>query len=226
VLDDEVRQILRELLLATGAESATVVHGERPGTISTQLAANTHLALALARGVGADEVEWRTPLEHAARALRAASRRWDVVLPALTMWAHTPHASPRERVLGRIADYLVALANTEHCENTLVVRRGEIIAAAHPVDEATAGRLPLITRQVEAAGIALHERGQGHGEIAGEDVYALSFWYGACLIAFFARPYSVDFVRHRAKLVTRELSELMGMLDGGPESPASILPRP
>jgi hypothetical protein len=226
VLDDEVRQILRELLVATGAESAGVVHGERPGTISTQLAASTHLALSLANGTRADEVEWRTPLEHAARALRAASRRWDVVLPELSIWAHTPHASPRERVLGRIADFLVAMANTEHCENTLVVRRGEVVSSARPVDEATAGRLPLITRQVDAASAALHDRGQGHGEIAGEDVYALSFWYGACLIAFFTRPYSVDFVRHRAKLVARELSELLAMLDPGPDAPASILPRP
>jgi len=107
-----------------------------------------------------------------------------------------------------------------------VVHRGEVIAAARSVDESTAARLPLITRQVEAAGAALHERGQGHGEIAGEDVYAVSFWYGACLLVFFTRPYAVDFVRHRAKLVTRELAELLGMLDTGPEAPASILPRP
>ena len=38
--------------------------------------------------------------------------------------------------------------------------------------------------------------------------------------------YGVDFVRHRVRLVTRELALLLPMLDPGPGSPAQRLPRP
>ena len=65
-----------------------------------------------------------------------------------------------------------------------------------------------------------------HAELGGEDFYALSFWYGGCLVGFFSRPYASDFVRHRTRLVTRELAHLLSLLDEPSHDPVQTSPRP
>jgi len=57
-------------------------------------------------------------------------------------------------------------------------------------------------------------------------VFALSFWHRAALVVFFADTYPVDFVRHRARLVARELAELLPDLEPDPGAPAMVLRPP
>ena len=54
----------------------------------------------------------------------------------------------------------------------------------------------------------------------------MSFWYDAALVILLIEPYAVDFIRHRARQVARELSNLLPLLDPDPEIPAAIRRRP
>jgi hypothetical protein len=54
----------------------------------------------------------------------------------------------------------------------------------------------------------------------------MSFWYDAALVILLVEPYAVDFVRHRARQVARELANLLPMLEPDPETPAAIRRRP
>ena len=63
-------------------------------------------------------------------------------------------------------------------------------------------------------------------ELADPDVFVLGFWYQAAIAVFFADTYPVDFVRHRCRLVARELVELLPDLDPEPDRPAATAPRP
>jgi len=58
------------------------------------------------------------------------------------------------------------------------------------------------------------------------DFYAVSFWFDACLIVFFSGPYSSDFMRHRARRVTRELANLLPELDDPTLDPVQAAPIP
>jgi hypothetical protein len=228
MFEDEIRHILRDLLAATGAGSASIViladDAATPADgVHAPLGGPAHLMVEMSAAARADETEWRTGLEHAARALRACARRWDRPLPALGVHVGIGHVTQRDRAMGRIVEFLKALANTEHCENTLVFRHGEVVASARPVDELARDRLPFIARQVDARARVAERT---HGELAGDDVFAVSFWYGAYLVVYFAHPYAMDFVRHRARLVTRELADLLPLLELPPDAPATVLPIP
>jgi hypothetical protein len=50
----------------------------------------------------------------------------------------------------------------------------------------------------------------------------MSFWYDAVLVVLLVEPYAVDFVRHRARQVARELTNLLPLLEPDPEAPAVI----
>ena len=227
MFEDEIRHILRDLLAATGAGSASIVllteGGELPEGVHASLGNSAHLVVELSGTARADETEWRVGLEHSARALRACARRWDRALPPMCVHAGLGHVTQRDRAMARIVEFLTALANTEHCENTLVYRNGEVVASARAVSELASDRLSFIVRQVDARARAADRT---HGEFAGDDVFAVSFWYGAYLVAYFGHPYSVDFVRHRARLVTRELADLLPLLELPPDAPATVLPVP
>jgi hypothetical protein len=162
-------------------------------------------------------------LERAARALRTCARRWEV--SAIPETALRPAAPTEERARARIERYLEALHNVQHTANALVTHRGAVIAAAKPPTEMQRARLPFTLKRVEAE--AGRRRGESsHAEVIGDDFYAVSFWYDACLLVFFTGEYSLDFARHRARLVTRELAGLLPMLDDDPPDPASIAPLP
>ncbi len=172
-------------------------------------------------------------LERAARALRACARRWDVgTLPPLAF----PESarSPRGLILSRVQSYLRALVGSLGMDNAVVTLRGRVVASARPLGELHRAQIPFTVRRVAAeVGRRRASSSPGglrppssHGELAGEDFYALGFWYGGCLVGFFSRAYSADFVRHRARLVTRELSHLLSLLDEPTHDPAQTAPRP
>ena len=60
----------------------------------------------------------------------------------------------------------------------------------------------------------------------------MSFWYDAALVVLLAEPYALDFVRHRARQVARELANLLPLLEpdpglaGGDAPPAADDPWP
>lgn len=226
MLDDEVRSILRELLAATGGAVAAIAPANSELADEqlkvSPLGGGTELRLDLGDREAA-AVELAASIEHAVRALRAAARRWEATLPSLSVGNGAQGNTSSERASARIASYLTALAAVQHARNACVVVDHRMIAWASTPDALDEARWPLIERRAEAAA----QPGEtSHGEIADPDVYAVTFWYGAALIVYFAGPYGLDFVRHRARLVTRELALLLPLLDPGPQAPASRLPVP
>ena len=223
-LDDEVREILRELVSELGAICAeiTTTPEERSGVPSrtVPLGDNAYLRVELpTRGGGGDA---EASLERAARALRAAGRRWEETLPELAI--RPGHGSHKDRVAERVGSFLAALAAVQNADNALVVLRGRVVAAARPLGALEEARWPFIAKRALAA--ADKTSGSSHAELADPDFFALTFWYGAALIVYFTGPYAVDFVRHRAKRVARELSDLLPDLEPDPVAPATVLRPP
>ena len=162
-------------------------------------------------------------IEHSARALRSCARRWDLDrVPAIALTRS--HAPSPDRVETRIAAFLEALVNMQNAVNVVVARRGQVVASAFEVAEEHLASIPFTHRRLSVEAEKSSE--SSHAELLGDDYYAVSFWYDACLVAFFSAPYAVDFVRHRARMVTRELSHLLPLLDEPPPSGASIAPIP
>ena len=224
-LDDEVREILRELVAEIGATSAEITDApeEKSGvparTVPVGEAAYLRVELAT-RSERAVDLE--ASLERAARALRAAGRRWEASLPLIAI--RPGHGTHKERVADRVGAFLTALAAVQNADNALVVLRGRVIAAARPLGALEEARWPFIAKRALAAG----EKGTGssHAELADPDFFALTFWYGAVLVVYFTGPYAVDFVRHRARRVARELADLLPDLEPEPPAPATALRPP
>jgi hypothetical protein len=155
------------------------------------------------------------------RQLRAIRRRWEVArLPEVSV---APGAPPtNERIAERIAGYLRALASMDRASNAFVTRNTQLVAAARVPDELEATRWPFLARRA----LASHAPHSSHGEVVDPDAYAMSFWYDAALVILLAEPYALDFVRHRARQVARELVNLLPLLDPDPEVPAAMRRRP
>ena len=224
-LTDDTRAILRELITDTGAIAAEITDApeERSGVPArtVPLGGGAFLRVELpTRSRRGEDLE--ACLERAARALRAAARRWDEDLPQVAIGAG--RGTRHERVVERIVTFLGALAAMQHADNALVVHRGKVIASARPLGELEEARWPFIARRAAAA--ADKAAGSSHSELADPDFFALTFWYGAALIVYFTGPYAVDFVRHRARRVARELADLLPDLDPDPASPATALRPP
>ena len=242
MLKDELRQLLRELATTTGAVSVAIAHPDQPELDSLEGGdpgaddGSTH-NLAVPVGGGAvlragfpcaeeppDPNGRAAALERTARALRACARRWDVGTLPPVAYPETAR-SPRSLILSRIESYLGALSATLGMENAIVTLRGRLVASAQPLSELHRAQIPFTVRRVAVE--ADRQRGSSsHAELGGEDFYALSFWYGGCFVGFFARPYSYDFVRHRTRLVTRELSHLLSLLDEPSHDPVQTAPLP
>jgi len=230
VLDDEVKSILRELLTATGGTAASIVPANGEHTAegdqarTAPLGGGIELRLELgdrAADAGGPGIELAAAIEHAVRALRAAARRWEAALPEVAIGSAP--VTGHERAMARITSYLEALASVQHARNACVVVDHRLIAWARTPEALDEARWPLLERRAEAAAPPGES---SHGELADPDAYAATFWYGAALIVYFAGPYGLDFVRHRARLVTRELALLLPLLDPGPTAPAHRLPVP
>ena len=239
MLVDELKDLLRELADTVGAFSVAITHEQPAHAVVpgrdchvTALGNGAYLFVELAHIDGQDRNDLQAEragtscivaMEHCARALRACIRRWgESRIPALTL-GHAAEPS-KERVAARIAAFLQALANVQHAVNAVVVRHGRIVAAAsEPSDEQRASVAFTHRRLIVEAS---RKRDTSHAELVSDSYYAVSFWYDACLIAFFSSPYAVDFFRHRARLVTRELSHLLPMLDDPPPAGVNVAPIP
>ncbi|MCG8422701.1 MAG: hypothetical protein MJE77_32695 [Proteobacteria bacterium] len=162
-------------------------------------------------------------IEVCVRSLRASARRWgESRVPNIAL--NSSQAPNRNRVEKRIRVFLQALVNMQYAVNAVVAVRGKVVTSAMQLADEQRASLLFTQRRLQAEA----SRGQksSHAELTGDDFYAVSFWYDACLIAFFSAPYAVDFVRHRARLVTREISLLLPLLDEPPPAGASAAPIP
>ncbi|MEM9487639.1 MAG: hypothetical protein AAGC55_00775 [Myxococcota bacterium] len=244
MLENELRDLLRELTESIGALSASVVH-VRSAAEAREIEDGearrppVHEVLVAALGSGAflrvvvpaqpsersgddGEGERARAIEQCSRALRACTRRWNEPrVPVVTLNASS--IPVRERVEVRIAEFLKALANTQHALNAVVAVHGKVVASASTLAADEGASIPFTQRRLA---VEASRRQRSHAELVGEDYYAVSFWYGACLLVFFSKPYAVDFIRHRARLVTRELSSLLPLLDDPPPSGAQVAPHP
>ena len=240
MFDDEVRDLLTGLLASTGAVSVRIRYnsqGNRPpeqpdnsGWLSANLGAGAVLELRFepdltsAASLPDSSLERDAALERATRALRAAARRWEVTqfsnieLPG-------PISTHPQKVLDQLRAFLSGFVGSLGMDNAAVTHRGRIVQTASTLTELQRERIPFTIKRVAAQSA----KGRGvtsHGEILGDDFFATAFWFDACLIAFASAPFSIDFVRHRARLLTRELTKLLEMLDDAPRDPAMASPKP
>ncbi len=224
LIEDEVRQALKELVDEIGAVSARIVEQDdmRTGVPARTLAlgGGEYLRVELpTRSSREHDVE--AAFERVTRQLRAIRRRWEVArLPEVTVAPGGVPAGPR--VLDRIETYLRALAGIDRATNAFVTRGAQLVAAARVPDELETARWPFLVRRA----LATHAPGSSHGEVVDPDAYAMSFWYDASLVVLLAEPYATDFVRHRCRQVARELCNLLPLLEPDPDAPAAIGPRP
>jgi hypothetical protein len=231
MLHDELRELLRELCAATGAAAAAIVPTE--GEPAPRAAVTIRTAV----GAGSALVAWfdhpedppdpngrAAALERTARALRSCGRRWDAdELPELS-YPELGRTSPA-RAHARTLAYLGALVRSLGMKAAVVTRKAKIVASAGDLDELDRERVPFTVRRVQVE-VDRQEGKSSHAELVGEDFFAVSFWYDACLVCFFSGPFALDFVRHRARQVTRELSHLLAMLDDPDLDPIQLAPRP
>jgi hypothetical protein len=219
-LADEVRGALRDLVEQIGAVSARIVEhdDERTGVPARTLAlgGGEYLRVELpTRQTREADVE--VAFERVVRQLRAIRRRWEVArLPEVVVAPGV--APPNGRAIERIESYLRALANIDRVTNAFVTRGTQLVAAARKPGDVEGTRWPFLARRV----LATHAPHSSHGEVVDPDAYAMSFWYDAALVILLIEPYAVDFVRHRARQVARELANLMPLLEPDPEAPAAI----
>jgi hypothetical protein len=224
-LEDEIRHILKDLCAETGAVAASVTADDgRTGVPARTLPLGgksflrVELPTRSRRGEDTDAA-----IERAARAIRAAGRRWETDdLPEVSLGPG--RGTPAERARERVVAYLQALAAIQHGQNALVIHRGRLLASARPPAELEEARWPFIARRALAA--AERARGSSHADLADPDFYASTFWYGAVLVVYFAAPYATDFVRHRARLVSRELARLLPGLEPDPDPAERAAQRP
>ena len=249
MIDDEVRECLKDLVEEVGAVSARIVVDDdlRTGVPARTLAlgGGEYLRIELGtrtrrepetesgglRSIAGPEAvaagqrreaNVEAAFERTTRQLRAIRRRWEVDrLPEITVAPGAP-LPPGERILDRIEGYMKALAGVDRASNAFVTRGAQLVASARPVGEVEASRWPFLARRA----LATHAPGSSHGEVIDPDAYAMSFWYDATLVVLIAEPYAIDFVRHRCRQVARELCVLLPLLDPEPEAPAAIGPRP
>ncbi len=228
MIDDEVREALKDLVDEIGAVSARITEHDdsRIGVPARTIAlgGGEYLRVELPTRVEKEpgrEHDIEAAFEKVTRQLRAIRRRWEVArLPEITV---APGVSASGvRVLDRIQTYLQGLAGIDRATNAFVTKGTQLICAARTPDDMEATRWPFLARRA----LSTPAPNSSHGEIVDPDAYAMSFWYDATLVVLLNEPYAIDFVRHRCKHVARELCNLLPLLDPDPEAPAAIGPRP
>lgn len=231
MLHDELRDLLRELCASTGAAAAAIAPADQPAEARAAVAVSAPI------GGGATLSAWydlaeeppdpngrAAALERTARAIRASCRRWEAGEPPALGFPEQGRTTP-QRAHARIVAYLNALVGSLGMTGAVVTRKASIVAMAGALGDLELERVPFTVRRVQVE--ADRQKGtSSHAELYGADFYALSFWYDACLVCFFGAPYALDFVRHRARMVTRELSQLLQMTDDPDLDPIQTAPRP
>lgn len=227
MLEAEIEELLRELMSASHAQSVHIAEESEPvpeGGCRARLGDGAELRAFFQSDEQAPALQSRQELlERSARALRACRKRhrahsWPTVsLPGETR-------DPRGLILARMREFLQGLVATSKLYQMVLMCRGQLISSAEPLEELDRERLQLLERQLARA--AQQTQGSDHGELIQDGVYARSFWYGAALIGFARHGYSLDLVRHRSKMVARELAQLLAMYDDDPTSPVKVAPPP
>lgn len=220
--------VLADLRRETGARRASVVPRDAAdpavvgvgGLRTLPLGGGARLELELGP-MGRSDEDVDVALERAARSLRELARDAGGPLPAAD--AVIGAQDRPARIVDRIHAFLDALAAIHGADNVLCLVANEIVVAARPPTELEIGRAELLVRRAEAAARAQR---LGHADLADPDAFVLTFWHRAALIVYFADAYAVDFVRHRARQVARELSRLLPELEPDPAAPAVLLPPP
>ncbi len=233
MLEEILQGLLRTHLATTGASALRITRnptdlGEHQ--LRAKLAARVSLIATFAGPERVDVLPGRRELlERAARELRAcyreqpgeSKRKWpEMHFPDSETAAH----DPQRLILARIQQFLRALVDSGPFHQQVLMLRGRLVASAAPLEKLEEAQLDMLSRQLEKAGQAAN--GTAHGELAREGLYARGFWYGAALIGFCNGDYSLDFVRHQSKLVARELTSLLTMLEGDPNKPVKVAPPP
>jgi hypothetical protein len=226
-IDEEVRDVLKDLVAEIGATSARIVLDDdlRTGVPARTLALGggeylrVELPTHIERTTGREH-DIEAAFERVIRQLRGIRRKYEVArLPEVSI---APGAQPHgHKVQERIESLLQGLAGIDRASNAFVTRGAQLIASARPPDDLEATRWPFLARRT----LSTHAPGSSHGEIVDPDAYAMSFWYDAALVVLLADPYAVDFVRHRCRQVSRELCNLLPLLEPDPDAPAAIRPR-
>ena len=228
--EDQLDDILRELVREPGVIAVALGKtGEDPFAGETQGGELRRSAL----GAGAELVVLVTEadehpgvpgaIERASREIRALTRMFQREPPVLSMLGRAPRT--RHALLARIARYLDAFAATQGAAGVALLRGAQVVATGGQIDAARLDRLAFVRKRVDAE--AEKQRGKSsHAEVHGDDVFACSFWFDAYLVAFFEGAYALDFVRHRVRLVTRELAAILPHLDEPPDAPAKLNPLP
>jgi len=232
LFEKELRDILGELADTVSIETVTIVASGEP------LAANDEeLGEIVPLGNGArlyvqfknrethrDSQQHAAALERAARAIRACARRWDKGdLPRLSIQSTT--SVTNERLIARIETYLRALCAAQNIVNCTVTLHDDVVASASALTELHRERIPFILKQL-AAEVDRNRGDSSHAVIVGDDFLASTFWFGAALVTFFDGPVSIDFLRHRSRMVIRELAGILPSFDDPPRDPAKVEPVP
>jgi hypothetical protein len=233
MIDDEVREVLKELLDEVGAVSVRILEHDdiRSGVPARTLALGggeylrvelpTRVDKLSSRDEGGREHDIEAAFEKTTRQLRAIRRRWEVSrLPEITVAPGL--VAPGSRVIDQIEKYMSALSTIDRATNAFVTKGTQLVASARAPDELESTRWPFLARRA----LQTKDPHSSHGEIVDPDAYAMSFWYDATLVVLLDEPYAIDFVRHRCRQVSRELCNLLPMLEPDPEAPAAIGPRP
>lgn len=241
-IDDEVRDVLKDLVEEIRATSARIVADEdnaRSGIPARTIALGggeylrVELPTRVTRTPGreaemepeqaesATGTDIEAAFERVIRQLRAIRRKYEAArLPEIVV---APGAQPTsDKVRERIESYVKALATIDRASNAFVTKGTQLVAAARAADDLEGSRWQFLARRA----LSTHAPGSSHGEIVDPDAFAMSFWYDAALVVLLAEPYAVDFVRHRCRQVARELCNLLPLLDPDPDAPAAIGPRP
>ncbi len=234
MLEQKLEDLLRTHLATTGASTLRIT--SKTGHLQehecrTKLSSQAILVASFAQPEATTQQPGRLELlERAARALRSCVREHyregaRVVWPELAFpHVETAAQDPQRLITARIQQFLKALVDSSPLHQEVLMLRGRLIASASPLEELEEAQLDLLARQLDKANESAE--GTAHGELVRPGIYAHSFWYGAALIGFCRGDYSVDFVRHRNKMVSRELVHLLEMLEGGPDKPVKQAPPP
>jgi len=228
MLEANLYAILRHQLAYTGATVLRITNNHedlRPLDRYTELVTGVSLVASFADPERDDQRPSRQELiERASRALRSCYRDHADVLDTVPDWpmlefpdTSKPVREGQELIRARIQQFLKGLVDSGPIRQCALLLRGRLVASALPLEEIDEAQLDLLCRQLDRA--SQSASGTAHGELVRSDVYAHSFWYGASLIEFASDDYAVDFVRHRSKMVAKELSNLLAMLDDGPNTP-------
>ena len=220
----EADDILRELLREPGARGAVVAReGAEPGEARRHpLGQGVELVVAVDE---APPAELGEAIERAARELRSAIRRHGLTeVPEVRLAGRMPRS--REALLRKVRDLIGALAAMHGAPAAVLLRGPEILATYGDLDDAHRAQLSFLRKRLDAEAARSGGR-SSHAELSADDFYARSFWFDAYLFLFFAHAgWSLDFVRYRARAVTRELSAVLPHLENDPTTPANVRPLP